>query len=70
MSTICKLDPMVRVRRHARAGLLRNPPRAHRDHALHGAILAELRLIQLSSRLTGAAKHALFHRGANQLRTA
>ena len=64
MSTICKLDPQVRLDRAARRNLLRNPPRAtHKGHA----ILAELAIIKRASHLTGETKDALFRRGAYQL---
>jgi hypothetical protein len=65
MSTVCKLDPAVRMRRSARANLLRNPPRI--NSALAAAIYTELCLIAASPRLTGDTKHALFERGAKQL---
>jgi hypothetical protein len=65
MSTVCKLDPLVRQRRTARANLLRHPPLARTAAAI--AILAELSLIRLNPRLTGATKHELFTRGAEQL---
>lgn len=64
MSTICKLDPMVRSRRRARANLLREKP-----HNIKCAtVMAELALIHDASRLNGATKHVLFVRGAHQLK--
>jgi hypothetical protein len=65
MSTVCKLDPLVRQRRTARANLLRHPPMARTATAI--AILAELSLIRANPRLPGAIKHELFTRGAEQL---
>jgi hypothetical protein len=64
MSTACKLDPLVRQRRTARANLLRHT-KARTAEAI--AVLAELSLIRLNPRLTGAIKHELFTRGAEQL---
>lgn len=63
---------MVRHRRTQRANLLRNPPRLPRgasadSHAEFGAVMAELFMIRLSSRLTGGMKHTLFQRGAQQI---
>lgn len=63
MSTICKIDPMVRQRRAYRAALLRMRPRT--AEAL--VVLFELRKIQKNPRLTGAKKHELFVRGAQQI---
>lgn len=63
MSTVCKLDPMVRQRRRARANLLREKPR----NIKAAAVMAELALIHDNPRLNGIAKHALFARGAHQL---
>lgn len=54
---------MVRVRRAARANLLRT--RAKSVEA--AAILAELALIHANPRLHGNTKHNLFARGAYQL---
>jgi hypothetical protein len=65
MSTVCKLDPLVRQRRTARANLLRNPPKVRSAEAV--AVFTELSLIRISSRLDGATKHRLFERGAAQL---
>ena len=72
MSTICKLDRMVRHRRTQRANLLRNPPRLPRGasstaHAEFGAIMAEMFMISRSPRLNGDTKHNLFVRGASQI---
>jgi hypothetical protein len=64
MSTVCKLDPLVRQRRTARANLLRHA-KARTAEAI--AVLAELSLIRLNPRLIGAVKHELFTRGAEQL---
>ncbi len=71
MSTICKIDPMVRRRRAYRATAVRHPPpfsgiKGGRE--LYGKILGELALIHHSSRLTGATKDELFRRGFHQLR--
>lgn len=66
MSTVCKLDVMVRVRRRKRAALLRYPP-YKQDRFGAAVILAELALIHNNSRLTGSQKHELFTRGAKQL---
>lgn len=66
MSTISKLNPEVRRARAMRRNLLRNPLRV-KDQAAFIAIMAELQLVKLSPRLTGAAKQALFERGAQQL---
>lgn len=63
MSTVCKLDPEVRLRRAMRRNLLRNTKAANHEQI---AILSELALIAGSSRMTGATKHALFERGAKQ----
>lgn len=62
MSTISKLDSIVRQRRAARRNLLRNPP-----YKADPKIMAELSLISRSSHLTGETKHELFTRGAAQL---
>jgi len=69
VSTICKIDPSVRLRRTLRANLLRNPPRFASIHsrATADCIMAELHLIHDSSRLRGDTKHMLFTRGATQL---
>jgi hypothetical protein len=66
MSTVCKLDPIVRQRRTYRANLLRNPPHAMNRFAA-GAILAELALIHDNPHLSGDKKHQLFVRGVKQL---
>lgn len=66
MSTICKLNPLIRQRRAARRNLLRNPP-LMKNIALRIAIMAEITLIAKSSRLTGTLKHKLFARGAAQM---
>ena len=63
MSTICKIDPMVRQRRAYRAALLKMRPRNQKA----AIILAELALIHNASRMTGTTKQALFVRGAQQI---
>ena len=63
MSTRCKIEPMVRVRRAARANLLRQRAK----NAKQVVVLAELALIRANPRLHGNTKHDLFARGAYQL---
>ena len=66
MSTCCKISPLVvRVRRSARANLLRQ--RAKSPEA--AIIFAELALISANPRLRGSIKHKLFERGAYQLKS-
>lgn len=64
MSTICKLDPQVRQRRHARANLLRNPPTAPKRgtvaNAAYYAVLDFLARARKASWLTGTQKHDIF----------
>lgn len=64
MSTVGKLDPMVRQRRMMRAALLRT----HRARNYGDVcVLAELALISANPRLSGDVKQSLFERGAKQL---
>lgn len=70
MSTICKLEPMIRVNRRARAQLLRYPPKPPKDSTAMSKflrILAELRIIQQHPALTGGEKQGLFESGAHKL---
>ena len=63
MSTVCKLDPIVRQRRAMRRNLLRTRAKSH----IEVVILAELALIAANPRLTGETKQTLFERGARQM---
>lgn len=71
MSTICKINPLIRQQRRHRANLLRNPPqprmRTPKRILEMRVILVELSLIQQASHLTGATKQMLFERGAQQM---
>lgn len=63
MSTICKLDRMVRERRAARANLLRNPPPIPRDtvkQLAYFTILEFLKRVHRASFLDGIQKHDIF----------
>jgi hypothetical protein len=65
MSTICKLDPMVRMRRKMRQRLLRNlPPRPNNAEgiSIYMALTSELFNIRNRSNMTGAAKDQQFRK--------
>jgi hypothetical protein len=70
LSTIKKLDPTIRHNQTQRANMLRHPklPTETDKRVKAIVLLAELSLIQKSSRLRGEIKHMLFYRGAVQLK--
>jgi len=63
MSTICKLDPRVRIERTKRKEIIQGN---FKMDWRQRAIMDELALIYYSSRLTGSTKNVLFQRGINQ----
>lgn len=63
MSTICKINPMIRLRRRMRQRLLRNlPPRPNNAEgiAVYMALTSELFNIRNRSNMTGTIKDRLF----------
>lgn len=65
MSTICKIDPMIQMRRRMRQRLLRNlPPRPSTAEAIaiYMALCSELFNVYLRSNMTGNAKNRMFRK--------
>lgn len=70
MSTICKLDPKVRMNRTMRRTILIHPPLMPKHPkfvAIYSALMAKLVKIADDPALTGYHKHRLFLRGVRQL---
>ncbi|MGO9722578.1 MAG: hypothetical protein ACLPOA_18825 [Methylocella sp.] len=66
MSTICKLNPMVREQRRRRADLLRQGWRDRRTPQ-ETIVLNKLETVRRAPYLTGEQKHLIFHYGAKTL---